>query len=67
MLPLALPSQLAAGGKLRFVTRDPEQLAPRPTFRRKDKEQVKEAAISPTRAADLQLAPAFHTGRDRAF
>jgi len=66
MLLRALPSQLAADGKPRFVTRDPEQLEPKATFQRKGKEQAKAEAMNPTRMAAPQFAQVFHKGMDRA-
>jgi hypothetical protein len=49
---------------LLFVNHDPEQLKVRPTIRDTEKEQATARAMSPTRAAVLELAQVFHTDRD---
>jgi hypothetical protein len=47
-----------------FVNHDPEQRKVRSTMRDTEKEQATARAMSPKRAAALELAQVFHTDRD---
>jgi hypothetical protein len=49
---------------LLFANHDPERRKIRPTIQDREKEQATARAMSPKRAAALELAQVFHTDRD---